>query len=303
MTRLVRRLFSSVILLWAVFTLTFLLTRFAPGNPFAQGRHLPPDVMANLLKVYHLDQPLWVQYALTLRQTLAGDWGTSYKATGIPVSEIIRQTLPVSLTLGILAFGASLVLGMLTGLLIGIGPRRIAPAFRYATTLLVGLPSFLLAAVLIDLLGLRLGIFPVALWEGWQSTVLPVLALSIAPAGYLARVFAASMEETKESPFYRTAVAKGITPLRRILFHLVLPSLNAVLALVGPLAAAFLTGSFVVETVFAIPGMGRVFVLSVMNRDYPLIMGTTLVYTLFLTVAIIIGDLLQESADPRVRSL
>ncbi len=303
MTRLVRRLFSSVVLLWAVFTLTFLLTRFAPGNPFAQGRHLPPDVMANLLKVYHLDRPLWVQYALTLRQTLAGDWGTSYKATGIPVSEIIRQTLPVSLTLGILAFGASLVLGMVTGLLIGIGPRRIAPAFRYATTLLVGLPSFLLAAVLIDLLGLRLGIFPVALWEGWQSTVLPVLALSIAPAGYLARVFAASMEETKESPFYRTAVAKGITPLRRILFHLVLPSLNAVLALVGPLAAAFLTGSFVVETVFAIPGMGRVFVLSVMNRDYPLIMGTTLVYTLFLTVAIIIGDLLQESADPRVRSL
>ena len=142
-----------------------------------------------------------------------------------------------------------------------------------------------------------------ALWEGWRSTILPVIALSVAPAGYLARVFSASMEETLESPFYRTAVAKGLDPLRRIIFHLVLPSLNAVLSLLGPLAAAFLTGSFVVETVFAIPGMGRVFVLSVMNRDYPLIMGTTLVYTVFLTVAVLLGDFLSEAVDPRVRAV
>lgn len=303
MTRLLGRLLSSLVLLWAVFTLTFLLTRFAPGNPFAAGRHLPPDVMAALLRTYHLDQPLWIQYLWTLRQTLSGEWGTSYKATGISVSEIIAQTLPVSLTLGILAFGATLILGLLIGLLIGVGPKGLSRFLRTATTLLVGLPSFLLAAVLIDFLGLRAGLFPVALWEGWRSAVLPVLALSIAPAGYLARVFAASMEETLDSPFYRTAVAKGLTSVRRLVFYLILPSLNAALALVGPLAAAFLTGSFVVETVFAIPGMGRVFVLSVMNRDYPLIMGTTLVYTVFLTVAIMVGDLLQESVDPRVRSL
>jgi ABC-type dipeptide/oligopeptide/nickel transport system permease component len=300
---IVRRVLSSLVLLWAVFTLTFLLTRFAPGNPFSAGRHLPPDVMANLLKTYHLDRPLWEQYFLTLGQTLAGDWGTSYKATGIPVSEIIYQTLPVSLTLGVLAFMFSILLGLATGLLIGVGPHWLSRSLKYGTTLLVGLPSFLLAAVLIDVVGLHAGILPVALWEGWRSAVLPVLALSIAPAGYLARVFAASMEETLESPFYRTSLANGIVTSRRLLFHLILPSLNAVLALVGPLAAAFLTGSFVVETVFAIPGMGRVFVLSVMNRDYPLIMGTTLVYTIFLTVAILVGDLLQEGVDPRVRSL
>jgi len=302
-SRLIRRLLSSVVLLWAVYSLTFLLTRFAPGNPFSEGRHLPPDVMANLLKTYHLDRPLWEQYLLTLGQMLSGNWGTSYKATGIPVSEIISQTLPVSLTLGVLAFLVSLLLGLLLGLLIGIGPRTLSRILRYGTTLLVGLPSFLLAAVLIEVLGLRAGLFPVALWEGWRSAVLPVAALAIAPAGYLARVFAASMEETLESPFYRTSLANGILPARRILFHLILPSLNAVLALIGPLAAAFLTGSFVVETVFAIPGMGRVFVLSVMNRDYPLIMGTTLVYTVFLTVAILVGDLLQEGVDPRVRAL
>ncbi len=303
MRRMLSRLFSSFLLLWAVFTLTFLLTRFAPGNPFAQGRHLPPEVMANLMKVYHLDQPLWVQYLLTLRQTLEGNLGVSYKATGIPVSEILLQTLPVSLTLGSAALIVSVILGLAGGLLIGVGSPILSRTLRWTTTLLVGLPSFLLAAVLIDLLALRGGLFPVALWEGWRSAVLPVIALSVAPAGYLARVFAASMEETLESPFYRTAVAKGLGPFRRITFHLVLPSLNAVLSLLGPLAAAFLTGSFVVETVFAIPGMGRVFVLSVMNRDYPLIMGTTLVYTVFLTVAVLLGDVLSEAVDPRVRAV
>ncbi len=303
MRRILGRLLSSVILLWAVFTLTFLLTRFAPGNPFAQGRHLPPEVMANLMKVYHLDQPLWVQYLLTLRQTLEGNLGVSYKAAGIPVSEILLQTLPVSLTLGAAALLVSVLMGLLGGLLIGIGSPILSRTLRWTTTLLVGLPSFLLAAVLIDLLALRGGLLPVALWEGWRSAMLPVIALSVAPAGYLARVFAASMEETLDSPFYRTAVAKGLDPLRRIVFHLVLPSLNAVLSLLGPLAAAFLTGSFVVETVFAIPGMGRVFVLSVMNRDYPLIMGTTLVYTVFLTVAVLLGDFLSEAVDPRVRAV
>ncbi len=303
MRRILGRLSSSLILLWAVFTLTFLLTRFAPGNPFAQGRHLPPEVMANLMKIYHLDQPLWVQYLLTLRQTLEGNLGVSYKAAGIPVSEILLQTLPVSLTLGAAALLVSLLLGLAGGLLIGIGSPLLSRTLRWTTTLLVGLPSFLLAAVLIDLLALRGGIFPVALWEGWRSAALPVIALAVAPAGYLARVFAASMEETLESPFYRTAVAKGLDAPRRIMFHLVLPSLNAVLSLLGPLAAAFLTGSFVVETVFAIPGMGRVFVLSVMNRDYPLIMGTTLVYTVFLTVSVLLGDFLSEAVDPRVRAV
>ena len=303
MRRILGRLLSSVILLWAVFTLTFLLTRFAPGNPFAQGRHMPPEVMANLMKVYHLDQPLWVQYLLTLRQTLEGNLGVSYKAAGIPVSEILLQTLPVSLTLGAAALLVSVLMGLLGGLLIGIGSPILSRTHRWTTTLLVGLPSFHLAAVLIDLLALRGGLLPVALWEGWRSAMLPVIALSVAPAGYLARVFAASMEETLDSPFYRTAVAKGLDPLRRIVFHLVLPSLNAVLSLLGPLAAAFLTGSFVVETVFAIPGMGRVFVLSVMNRDYPLIMGTTLVYTVFLTVAVLLGDFLSEAVDPRVRAV
>lgn len=303
MKRLFGRVGSSLILLWAVFSLTFLLTRFAPGNPFSGGRHLPPDVMLNLLRTYHLDRPFWEQYLLTLRQTLEGDFGTSYKALGLPVSEIVFQTLPVSMTLGVLAFLVSVLTGLALGLLIGIGPPRWRESLRVGTTLLVGLPSFLLAAVLIDLLAVHAGLFPVALWEGWRSTVLPVLALSLAPAGYLARVFSASMEETLQGPFYRTAVAKGLTAPRRIFYHLILPSLNAVLALLGPMAAALLTGSFVVETVFAIPGMGRVFVLSVMNRDYPLIMATTLVYTIFLTVAILAGDLLQEWVDPRVRAL
>lgn len=302
MKRLPGRLLSSLVLLWAVFTLTFLLTRFAPGNPFSEGRHLPPDVMKNLLATYHLDQPLWKQYLLVLGQTLEGNLGTSYKAIGLPVSEIVSQTLPVSLTLGTAAFLLSVLLGLGMGLLLAIGPVGTQGLLRNGTTLLVGLPSFLLAAVLVDLLAVQAGLFPVALWEGWRSMILPVLALALAPAGYLARVFSASMEETLESPFYRTAQAKGLTRLRRIVFHLVFPSLNAVLSLLGPLAAAFLTGSFVVETVFAIPGMGRIFVLSVMNRDYPLIMGTTLVYTIFLTGAIFLGDLLQEWIDPRVRS-
>ncbi len=303
MKRLAYRLVGSVILVWSVFTLTFFLSRLAPGNPFQGDRKLPPEIMRTLLSYYHLDRPLPVQYWEALKKTAEGDWGSSFKNPGVSVSDVIGKALPVSITLGSVAFFASLVIALSLGLWIARSKEPMTSVLRSLTSVWVALPSFLLASVLIEFLAVKLPLFPPALWEGWRSIVLPALAMSIAPAGYLARIFATSLKDTFQSPFYQAARGRGISSFRLVVAHGVAPSLNAVVAILGPLSASFLTGSFVVESIFAIPGIGRVFVLSVMNRDYPLIMGTTLVYTFLLVGMTLVGDVLGEWLDPRVRAI
>ncbi len=303
MKRLSSRLIGVVFLLWAVFTLTFFLSRFAPGNPFQGDRKLPPEIMANLLAYYHLDRPLGVQYLEALRHALLGDFGGSFKNPGLSVNEMIARALPVSLTLGGVALLESLVFALIIGMGIALCGARTSAFLKTFATSLVALPSFLLATVMIAVFSSKLGLLPPALWEGWRSLILPSLSMSLAPAGYLARVFATSLEETRSSPFYQAARGHGIASRFLLFRHLIAPSLNGVVSILGPLGASLLTGSFVVESIFAIPGLGRVFVLSVMNRDYPLIMGTTMVYTVLLAVMTLAGDFLVERVDPRIRAL
>ncbi len=303
MKRILRRLLASILLIWAVFTLTFFLSRMAPGSPFQGERKLPPEIMRTLLSYYHLDRPLSVQYWEVLKKTASGDWGSSFKSPGVSVSEVIGRALPVSMVLGGTAFLESLCLALGLGLWMARAREPVANALRMVSSIWVALPSFLLAALLIEVFSIKLGLFPPALWTGWSSVVLPSLAMAIAPAGYLARIFATSLSETFRSPFFLAARGRGISRWRLLAGHGVLPSLNAVVSILGPLSASFLTGSFVVESLFAIPGIGRVFVLSVMNRDYPLIMGTTLVYTAFLVGMTLVGDAIGEWIDPRVRAL
>ena len=303
MNRIVRRFLASILLVWAVFTLTFFLSRWAPGSPFQGERKLPPEIMRSILSYYHLDRPLPVQYWEALKKTAMGDWGSSFKNPGIRVSEIIGQALPVSLTLGGVALLEALFLSLILGTWMALSKGPVKGFLRSLTSFEVALPSFLLAALLIDFFSVRLGLFPPALWSGWRSVLLPSFAMAIAPSGYLARLFATSLEETIRSPHYQAARGRGIRPFRLLLSHGWLLSLNAVVSILGPVSASFLTGSFVVESLFAIPGIGRVFVLSVTNRDYPLIMGTTLVYTMFLVGMTLLGDLIGEWIDPRVRAL
>jgi len=303
MRRFRGRILGAIFLLWAVFTLTFFLSRFAPGNPFSGDRKLPPEIMANLLAYYHLDRPLGVQYLEGLKHAIHGDFGVSFKNPGLSVNDIISRALPVSLTLGGVALIESLALAFCLGLAMTLSEKKTASALRFFSTSLVALPSFLLATVLIAVFSSYMGLLPPALWEGWRSLLLPSLSISLAPAGYLARVFATSLEETQGSPFYQAARGHGISRGFLLLRHLVFPSLNGLLSILGPLAASLLTGSFVVESIFAIPGLGRVFVLSVMNRDYPMIMGTTMVYTVLLALMTLLGDWVVERIDPRIRAI
>ena len=300
---LLRRLLHGLAVLWVVATLTFVLLRVAPGGPFDSERKLPPEVLANIQAKYHLDEPLLGQYLRYLTGILHADFGPSYKYLDRGVNEIIADTLPTSALLGLLALLLALILSFPTGL--------IAAYFRnswidrlalLAATLGISLPHFILGALLIWLFALQLGWLQAGRWDNVVSMILPTVTLSAAPAAYIAAMLRSTLIENLGEDFIRTARAKGLRESVVLFKHALRNSLVPVITVLGPLTAALLTGSFVVEYVFAIPGMGRFFITAVTDRDYPLIMGVTLVYTALLIGANFLVDLCYSYVDPRIRA-
>lgn len=298
-----KRLFHGAIVLWVVASLTFVLLRLAPGGPFDRERKLPAEVIANLEAKYHLDEPLPAQYWRYVAGILRGDLGPSYKYLDRGVHEVIADTLPTSALLGLLALLFALLLALPTGLLAAyFRGSWIDRGCMFIATLGISVPHFVLGALLIWTLALQLGWLQVGRWDRWDSTVLPMITLGAAPAAYLAALLRSTLLETFGEDFIRTARAKGLRETAVLLRHALRHSLIPLLTVMGPLTAALLTGSFVVEYVFAIPGMGRFFITAVTDRDYPLIMGVTLVYTALLVIANLIIDLLYSVVDPRIRA-
>jgi oligopeptide transport system permease protein len=300
---LFKRFVHGLIVLWVVATLTFLLLRLAPGGPFDSERKLPPEVIANLEAKYHLDKPVWQQYARYIAGIARGDFGPSYKYLDRGVSEIIADTLPTSVLLGALATGFALAVAFPAGLAAAYYKNslidRVCLLFA---TLGISLPNFILGALLIWAIALRLGWVQAARWDQWSSAILPMITLGAAPAAYLAALLRSTLIETLGEDFVRSARAKGLSEWRVVLKHALCHSLIPILTVMGPVTAALLTGSFVVEYVFAIPGMGRFFISAVTDRDYPLIMGVTLVYTALLVGANFTVDILYGYVDPRIRA-
>jgi oligopeptide transport system permease protein len=303
LTFLLRRLLHGLAVLWVVATLTFALLRLAPGGPFDSERRLPPEVLANIQAKYHLDEPFLRQYLRYLTGILHGDFGPSYKYLDRDVNKIIADTLPTSALLGLLALLVAVILSFPTGL--------IAAYFRnswidrlalLAATLGISLPHFILGALLIWLFALQLGWLQAGRWDNVASMILPTVTLSAAPAAYIAALLRSTLIENLGEDFIRTARAKGLRESVVLFKHALRNSLVPVLTVMGPLTAALLTGSFVVEYVFAIPGMGRFFITAVTDRDYPLIMGVTLVYTALLIAANLLVDLCYSYVDPRIRA-
>lgn len=299
----VKRATYGVVVVWAVATLTFILLRVTPGGPFDRDRRLPPRILANIEAKYQLDKPWITQYALYLRGLLRGDLGPSYKYVNRNVNDIVRQTLPISAKLGL----AALLFALLTAFPLGLtaGYFRDTWLDRSAlslATLGISVPSFILAAALIWLFALQLRWLPAGGWGPATNVLLPAITLGAAPAAYLAYLIRSSIVETMNEDFIRTARAKGLTERVVVLKHATLTSLNPVLSVMGPLLATLVTGSFVVEYVFAIPGMGRFFITAVTDRDYPTIMGVTLIYTGFVVAANFMVDLCYSITDPRVRT-
>jgi oligopeptide transport system permease protein len=300
---LLKRSVHGLIVLWAVATLTFALLRLAPGGPFDSERKLPPEILANLEAKYHLNEPWPRQYVRYLAGIARGDLGPSYKYLDRGVTEIIADTLPTSALLGALAVLFALLVSFPIGLLAAYYRDSILDRFCiFLATLGISLPNFILGALLIWALALQLGWFQAGRWDDWSSAVLPTITLGAAPAAYLAALLRSTLIEALGEDFVRTARAKGLREAAVIVKHTLGNSLIPVLTVMGPLIAALVTGSFVVEYVFAIPGMGRFFITAVTDRDYPLIMGVTLVYTTILVGANFLVDVLYGYVDPRIRT-
>ena len=300
---LLKRLFHGLVVLWVVATVTFLLLRLAPGGPFDSERKLPPEVIANLEAKYHLDEPLWQQYLRYLTGIARGDFGPSYKYLDRGVTEIIADTLPTSVLLAGVAILFALAISFPIGLLAAYHRNSLIDrCCMFIATLGISLPNFLLGAFLIWAIALQFGWLQAGRWDDWASMILPTITLGAAPAAFLAALLRSALIETFGEDFVRTARAKGLTEFVVVAKHALCHSLIPVLTVLGPLTAALLTGSFVVEFVFAIPGMGRFFITAVVDRDYPLIMGVTLIYTALLVCTNLLVDLLYSYVDPRIRA-
>lgn len=300
---LLKRLLHALAVLWVVATLTFVLLHITPGGPFDRERRLPLEVMANIAAKYHLDEPLWSQYVRYMKGIVHGDLGPSYKYLDRNVSDIVADTLPVSASLGALALLLALALSFPVGVSAAYYHNSWTDRFcLFLATLGISLPSFVLGALLIWIFSLQLGWFQAGRWGDMSSVVLPTLTLGAAPAAYLSYLLRSSLLDALGEDFIRTARAKGLKEKVVLYKHALSNSLIPVLTVLGPLTAALVTGSFVVEYVFAIPGMGRFFITAVTDRDYPMIMGVTLVYTSLLVAANLLVDLLYSVVDPRIRT-
>lgn len=299
----IARLALIPVLLWAVATLSFFLLRAVPGGPFDRERAAASrEVEAALKARYHWDEPLWKQYLRYLGNLARGDLGPSLKYRNHSVNDLLAQTVPVSLALGGLAFGVALGVGIPLGVLAAVGRHRWADLAAGLLTLVgVCVPVFVLGPFLVLVSGLWLGWLPVALWGHWKNAVLPTLTLGLYFAARIARWMREGMQEVLRSPHVQAARAKGLSETQVILRHVVPVALLPVISYTGPMLADVLTGSFVVENVFQIPGTGAFFINSFFSRDYTMMMGMVLFYSLLLQVLNLMSDLMLRWVDPRVR--
>lgn len=297
-----KRILSSLPTLFLLATLLFFLLRTAPGGPFDGERAFPAEVKAAIDARYGLDQPLFTQYKIWIGGVLKGDLGESFQYIGQTVWEIMSDSLPPSLLLGFLSLLFALLIGIPLGLISAWRQGSwIDSSAMFVAISGVSLPGYLVASLLVLVFSLELGWLPPALWEGPESLILPVITLSLRPLAMIARLTRASMLETLSADYIRTALAKGLS-YRRVLYkHALKNALIPVLTVLGPIAANLVTGSFLVENIFQIPGMGKHFVGAVLNRDYPIVMGVTLFYGLILIGCNLVSDLACAWADPRIR--
>ncbi len=297
-----KRIASSIPTLFIIITIAFFMIRLAPGGPFDSERPVPAEIAANLEKVYHLNDPLPVQYGYYLLNVLKGDFGPSFKYHDFTVSELIAQGFPVSIQLGVLAILLALLVGVSLGV---IAALRQNSAIDYLVMGLamtgITIPNFVMAPILILLCGVFWGLLPTSGWGELKHMVLPVIVLSLPQIATVARMTRASLIETMNMPYIRTAKAKGL-PTRLILSrHASRATFLPILSWLGPATAAIITGSVVVETIFGLPGIGRHFINGALNRDYTLVMGVVVFYGFLIIIMNLLVDLLYAWLDPRIK--
>lgn len=299
---ILRRVAGFVPVLFVIVSLSFFMMRLAPGGPFDQERVLPEQVRANIEARYHLDEPLWRQYLRYLGDVARGDLGPSFRYPDRSVNELLRLGFPVSLTLGLCALGVAIALGGTAGILAGLKRSAVLDALTMTFALGgVSIPNFVLGPILMLVFAVGLGWLPVAGWGTWPHLILPSVTLGAFYAAYIARLTRAGMLEVIGQDFIRTARAKGLREATVVLRHALPGAILPVVTYLGPASAAVLTGSVVVETIFSVPGIGRYFVGGALNRDYTMVLGTVVSYSVLLLVFNLIVDVLYAYLDPRVQ--
>jgi oligopeptide transport system permease protein len=297
-----KRLVNAAIVLFIITTATWFLMQLLPGSPIQNFEKLTPEQRVQVQKQYHLDDPLPVQYALYMTGLLRGDLGDSYLYGGRSVTSIIMERLPVSLFLGAQAIIVGLVVGLFLGIVSALKRNSIWDSgAAFLAVLGVSVPDFVLAPLAQYWLGLKLGIFPIAFFESWWHSVLPSLVLSTIIAAVIATFTRTEMLEVLGQDYVTLAKAKGLSRLAVVLRHVLRNSMIPLVTIMLPLTAALVTGTLIVETVFSIPGLGEQFVKSIFEKDFPVIMGTTILYSVFFVASYLLQDILYGIIDPRIR--
>lgn len=298
-----KRLLAAIPVLFFVTLVTFLLIRIAPGGPFDEERQVPAEVLENLNKRYNLDAPVYVQFFDYVGNLLQGDFGPSFKYPQRSVTEIIMTGAPVTAELGFYALCFAVVLGISTGVFAALKPNTVQDYIPMSIAMLgICLPSFVLGPILILIFGIWLEWLPIAGWGYMPNDkILPALTLGAAYAAYISRLTRGGMLDVLSQDYIRTAVAKGLPKWRIVVFHALRGGLAPVITFAGPAAAGMLAGSFVVETIFQIPGMGRFYLQAAFNRDYTMILGTTIFLSALIVVFNLLADVLLVWLNPRLR--
>jgi len=295
------RFATGIIVILFVVSLTFILLRFLPGGPFDNEKQVPAAIMENLEKKYKFNEPIWKQYTIYITNLLKGDFGPSYKYHDRSANDIIKETFPISVQLGIVALLISIVIGISLGVIASLSPGNfLDTSTAIISVSLVSVPNFVIGAVLIYIFSIKSGWLPAALWGKPENYILPALTLASGSAAYIARLVRANMIEASKELYVRTAKAKGLSKIQITFKHILKNALIPVVTVLGPISAYLVTGSFIVEHIFAIPGMGRFFVLAVSNRDYSVVLAITVLYTVILVIANLIVDILYLWLDPRI---
>lgn len=297
-----KRVLGMVVTMWVIITLTFILMHAVPGSPLNTEQTTNAAVQANMEEHFGLNDPLYVRYFDYLVSLAQFDFGPSIKQSPTTVNKLISRGFPVSLELGIVALVVAIVSGITLGILAALRRNGVID-YGMMTFAVIGIsvPNFILATLLIYQVAGQWRLLPVGTWASWKHMILPALALGTTPMAIIARLTRSSMVEVLTQDYIRTAKAKGISPFKIVVKHALRNALLPVVTILGTLVASILTGSFVIEKIFAIPGMGRYFVESINSRDYPVIMGTTIFYSGILMIMLLIVDIMYGILDPRIK--
>jgi len=297
-----RRILFVFITLFLIVSATFFLMKAIPGDPFTSEKEVPKEILESMKEHYGLNDPLYVQYGKYLLSVLKWDLGPSFKYKAQTVNDIINESFPVSFTLGLSALFIAISFGLILGVIAALYHNKWQDYTAMMIAVIgISVPNFILATFFQYLFAMKLNLLPVARWGTWEHIILPAFALSALPMAFIARLTRSNMLEVLHLDYIKTAKAKGLTKFVITYRHALRNALMPVITYLGPLAAGILTGTFVIERIFGIPGLGSHFVTSINNRDYTVIMGTTVFYSIVLLTLILLVDLAYGIVDPRIK--